>query len=82
MQSLYRRATMLQPRQNQLVALSLGRFSGVQGQTFVERLDQIKQEALLGGGQARIDKQHSNHKLTARERMELLFDKGSFVEYD
>lgn len=37
---------------------------------------------LLGGGQQRIDRQHANHKLTARERLELLFDTGSFVEYD
>ena len=36
----------------------------------------------MGGGQARIDKQHAGNKLTARERIELLFDKGSFVEYD
>jgi propionyl-CoA carboxylase beta chain len=37
---------------------------------------------LKGGGQKRIDKQHSNHKLTARERIELLFDEGTFNEYD
>lgn len=37
---------------------------------------------MLGGGQKRIDKQHANHKLTARERLELLFDTGTFVEYD
>jgi acetyl-CoA carboxylase carboxyltransferase component len=36
----------------------------------------------MGGGQKRIDKQHASHKLTARERLELLFDHGSFVEYD
>ncbi len=30
----------------------------------------------------RIEKQHASHKLTARERIELLFDPGSFVEYD
>lgn len=36
----------------------------------------------MGGGQKRIDKQHSQHKLTARERIELLYDPGSFVEYD
>ena len=53
-----------------------------QGQTFVQRLDQIKKDALMGGGQARIDKQHKSHKLTARERIELLFDRGTFVEYD
>ena len=56
-------------------------FSGQQ-QTFVQRLENIKSEALMGGGQARIDKQHSNNKLTARERLELLFDEGTFVEYD
>ena len=36
----------------------------------------------MGGGQKRIYKQHANHKLTARERIELLFDKGTFEEYD
>ena len=36
----------------------------------------------MGGGQARIDKHHAQNKLTARERIELLFDQGSFVEYD
>jgi len=33
-------------------------------------------------GQDRIDKQHKGHKLTARERMHLLFDPGTFFEYD
>jgi propionyl-CoA carboxylase beta chain len=37
-------------------------------------------EAQLGGGQARIDAQHAKKKLTARERLELLFDEGSFEE--
>jgi len=46
------------------------------------RWKEIQKEALMGGGQKRIDKQHANHKLTARERIELLFDHGSFVEYD
>lgn len=36
----------------------------------------------LGGGQARIDKQHSQGKLTARERIEVLVDEGSFEEID
>lgn len=57
-------------------------FSLTVGTTFVERLEKIKQEAVMGGGQQRIDKQHKGNKLTARERIELLFDKGSFVEYD
>ena len=34
----------------------------------------------LGGGQARIDKQHQQGKLTARERVTLLLDEGSFHE--
>lgn len=37
---------------------------------------------MLGGGVKRIEKQHANHKLTARERIELLYDPGTFVEYD
>jgi propionyl-CoA carboxylase beta chain len=37
---------------------------------------------LLGGGQARIDTQHKRGKLTARERIDLLLDGGSFREYD
>lgn len=35
-----------------------------------------------GGGEARINRQHANHKLTARERIEILFDEDSFIEYD
>jgi acetyl-CoA carboxylase carboxyltransferase component len=50
--------------------------------SFIQRWNKITHEAELGGGQKRIDKQHSAHKLTARERIELLFDAGSFVEYD
>ena len=45
-------------------------------------LDERRQKALLGGGQSKIDKQHAGGKLTARERLELLFDQGSFVETD
>ena len=45
-------------------------------------MDKIKQEAKLGGGQNRLDKQHEKGKLTARERIELLLDEGSFREYD
>ena len=56
--------------------------SALQEETFAQRLEKAQNEAIMGGGQARIDKQHANHKLTARERIELLFDKGSFIEYD
>jgi len=54
----------------------------VTDQTFLQRFEQIRAKALLGGGKDRIDKQHSSNKLTARERIELLFDRGTFVEYD
>ena len=45
-------------------------------------LKQKEQEAELGGGKARIDRQHEVGKLTARERIELLLDKGTFEEMD
>lgn len=45
-----------------------------------DKLNELNAEALLGGGQARIDKQHAKGKLTARERLDLLLDKGSFEE--
>ena len=44
------------------------------------RLRDLKTRALLGGGQDRINKQHEKGKLTARERVELLLDRGSFEE--
>ena len=50
--------------------------------TVQEKIDLMnakKEHIRLGGGQARIDKQHEKGKLTARERLELLFDDGSFV---
>ena len=46
----------------------------------IRLLEQKKEEALLGGGQKRIDDQHKKGKLTARERLDLLMDKGSFEE--
>ncbi len=46
------------------------------------RLDEIRGEAVLGGGRARIEAQHSKGKLTARERLDLLLDPGSFEEID
>jgi propionyl-CoA carboxylase beta chain len=46
------------------------------------RLDETNARALLGGGEARIKKQHDAGKLTARERIDLLMDPGSFIELD
>ena len=45
-------------------------------------LEERRKKALCGGGEAKIQKQHDGGKLTARERLELLFDKGTFVETD
>ncbi|KAI4031697.1 propionyl-CoA carboxylase subunit beta [Homo sapiens] len=47
-----------------------------------ERIENKRRTALLGGGQRRIDAQHKRGKLTARERISLLLDPGSFVESD
>jgi acetyl-CoA carboxylase carboxyltransferase component len=50
-----------------------------------KQLDQLLQrraQARLGGGQGRIDKQHAAGRLTARERIDLLLDAGSFEEFD
>ena len=47
-----------------------------------EKLAELNAQAELGGGQERIDKQHEDGKLTARERIDLLLDPGSFVEMD
>ncbi len=48
----------------------------------VANLAEMERKAELGGGQGRIDKQHAAGKLTARERIALLVDPGSFVEMD
>ncbi len=48
----------------------------------LEELKKIKQEAMLGGGEKRLESQHKRGKLTARERIELLLDKGTFEEMD
>lgn len=47
-----------------------------------KELDRRRGKALLGGGPSRIDKQHASGKLTARERIEMLLDPGTFVEVD
>jgi propionyl-CoA carboxylase beta chain len=51
-------------------------------QEILEVLDRKRADARLGGGQKRIDAQHAKGKLTARERIELLMDPGSFEEFD
>ncbi|XP_033615361.1 propionyl-CoA carboxylase beta chain, mitochondrial isoform X3 [Fukomys damarensis] len=53
-----------------------------QGASVNERIENKRSAALLGGGQRRIEAQHKRGKLTARERISLLVDPGSFVESD
>ncbi len=48
----------------------------------LKELEARREKAKLGGGQKRIDSQHSKGKLTARERINLLLDEESFEEYD
>ncbi|HEX7320091.1 MAG TPA: acyl-CoA carboxylase subunit beta [bacterium] len=48
----------------------------------LKHLEQLEKEARLGGGEARIKAQHDKGKLTARERIDLLLDKGTFRETD
>ncbi|MDR3214251.1 MAG: acyl-CoA carboxylase subunit beta [Azoarcus sp.] len=48
----------------------------------VKQLEEKRAKARLGGGQKRIDNQHKKGKLTARERIELFLDAGSFEEWD
>lgn len=48
----------------------------------LEQLRDLKAHLVQGGGQKRIDSQHAKGKLTARERLDILFDENSFVEID
>lgn len=48
----------------------------------LEQLHEMKEKIMQGGGEKRISAQHAKGKLTARERLEILFDKDSFVEMD
>jgi len=48
----------------------------------IKKLEELNAAALFGGGAERIERQHKAGRLTARERIELLLDPGSFVEVD
>jgi propionyl-CoA carboxylase beta chain len=47
-----------------------------------DRLTEVRAKAALGGGKQRIEQQHAKGKLTARERIDLVLDEGSFTELD
>ncbi|MBI5115594.1 acyl-CoA carboxylase subunit beta [Candidatus Poribacteria bacterium] len=46
----------------------------------IDKLKKLQEQALMGGGEERIKEQHEKGKLTARERIDMLLDKGSFTE--
>ena len=48
----------------------------------IAEMERRRAAAALGGGQKRIDAQHAKGKLTARERLDVLLDEGSFEELD
>ncbi|MCK5305196.1 MAG: methylmalonyl-CoA carboxyltransferase, partial [Candidatus Heimdallarchaeota archaeon] len=48
----------------------------------LSKLNELREKSHEGGGQKRVKNQHQKGKLTARERIELLVDEGSFVEID
>src|SRR5262245_46194652 len=48
----------------------------------LKQLDELRRQAEQGGGAARLEAQHKRGKLSARERLDLLLDQGSFVELD
>ena len=50
--------------------------------TKAQQIEKLREEIRMGGGQAAIEKQHARGKMTARERIDKLFDPGTFVELD
>ena len=50
--------------------------------SILQQLDEKRNQARIGGGERRIKAQHAKGKLTARERINVLLDEGSFEEYD
>lgn len=75
-----RRALQLQRSSHPLTPLTIRSATVLAG--FEAKLDELNSQALVGGGADRLAKQHAKGKLSARERLELLLDGGSFVEFD
>lgn len=50
--------------------------------TKIQQLDELRGQGRQGGGEARIEAQHKRGRLTARERLDILLDRGSFRELD
>ena len=54
----------------------------MQKEEIYKKFEELDKVAALGGGVVRIDKQHEAGRMTARERIDMLLDKGTFVEQD
>ena len=54
----------------------------MQKEEIYKKFEELDKVAALGGGVVRIDKQHEAGRMTARERIDMLLDKGTFVELD
>jgi acetyl-CoA carboxylase carboxyltransferase component len=53
-----------------------------EGDPRLDRLEGMRAQACLGGGSARVERQHARGKMTARERLDHLLDPGTFFELD
>ncbi len=73
---------LLQPKPEKLAGRNGAEASKAHMKDILDKLEARRAEARLGGGEKRIEAQHKRGKLTARERIELLLDKGSFEEFD
>merc|ERR1712106_508915 len=69
-------------RLSRVVATATTNVATRSSSTVAERIDAKRAQAMVGGGERRIAAQHKKGKLTARERVDILLDKDSFVEYD
>merc|ERR1711892_1266857 len=69
-------------RLSRVVATATTNVATRSSSTVAERIDAKRTQAMVGGGERRIAAQHKKGKLTARERVDILLDKDSFVEYD
>jgi propionyl-CoA carboxylase beta chain len=70
------------PRRRSILTIRSKARGTARVQEIIKALEARRAAARLGGGQARIDAQHRKGKLTARERLDVLLDPGSFEEYD
>jgi propionyl-CoA carboxylase beta chain len=86
LKAAYRAAISQHLRDTDAMLESLPNITSKQGGSFmkdiIDELEKRRDNARLGGGQSRIDSQHKKGKLTARERIDLLMDEGSFEEFD